>query len=205
VTLYVGSENWPLPIPLVEYNKQWYFDPELGKQEVLYRRVGRNEVAALDVCQALVDAEKEYFGVAHNYTAKFVSAADAHDGLYWKAGQTNTRSPVGPYLAEAGVTNSTQNRQPFQGYYYRIVLQGSSGAENAGGNSAAAGMGGQSGAAGTGHFLVVAFPAEYRSSGVMTFVMDESGVAYEKDLGPHTKDTAMQVSAGPDNTWTKVE
>jgi hypothetical protein len=196
VALYVGAENWPLPIPLVEYSGSWYFDTDLGKQEILYRRIGRNEINALDVCSALVDAEKEYFGISHSFTSKFVSAAGAHDGLFWKTGNTNTRSPVGPYLAQAGVTDSAKNHQPFHGYFYRIVLQnqGGAGASNSGSDSNA------------NHFVVVAFPAAYRSSGVMTFLVEENGDAYQKDLGSATAASAMKIAAGPpDNTWSKVE
>ena len=187
VALYVGAENWPLPIPIVEYNGAWYFDAELGRQEILYRRIGRNEISAVDVSAELVEAEKEFFGAAHNYTSKFVSTAGSHDGLYWKSSGAPTRSPVGLYLAQAGVNDSVKNHQPFFGYFYRIVLR--------------------SGAAGdVSGFLVEAFPAEYRSSGVMTFLTDDQGTAYEKDLGPGTPAAALQLTAGSlDDTWKKVE
>jgi len=188
VALYVGAENWPLPIPIVEYNGSWYFDVALGKQEVLYRRIGRNEVAAVDVCNELVDAEKEYFGIAHEFTAKFVSTANSRDGLYWKSDDANTRSPVGLYLAHAGVSDSTKNHQPFHGYFYRVVLRSAAASQS------------------TNNFFVVAFPAEYRSSGVMTFLMDDKGDAYEKDLGPGTASSAMQLAAGSlDSSWKKVD
>jgi hypothetical protein len=188
VTLYIGAENWPLPIPIVEFNGSWYFETNLGKQEVLYRQIGRNEMEALGISRGLVDAEKEYFGMDHTFTAKFVSAPGSHDGLYWRSSAGNTRSPIGPYLADAGVTDSTENRKPFHGYFYRIVLQG-----GAGGNSGS-----------TGDFAVVAFPAEYRTSGVMTFFVDANGNAYEKDLGPHTPSAAIQLtSTHADSTWNK--
>lgn len=200
VTLYVGAENWPLPIPLVQYNGSWYFDAALGKQEILYRRIGRNEVEALQVCHALIDAETEYFASAHTYTAKFVSTGDSHDGLYWKSASATQKSPIGPYLAQAGATSSTtENRHAFHGYYYRILLRtpvapngdAKQSAEHAKDNSG---------------FVIVAFPAEYRSCGVMTFLMDENGNAYEKDLGPTTATLAREITSfHPDNTWTKVE
>jgi hypothetical protein len=189
VALYVGAENWPVPIPIVEYKGLWYFGTDLGKQEVLYRRVGRNEIEALDVCRALVDAEKEYSGIAHTFTAKFESTPGAHDGLHWKGQDANGRSPVGPLLAAAGVTDaaSVEQGQPFHGYFYRILL------ESSGGN-------------GAGRFVVLAFPAAYRSSGVMTFLMNENGMASEKDLGPGTSQAALQLNSGkPDDTWKKVE
>ena len=185
VALYVGAENWPAPIPLVEYKGAWYFDAELGKQEILYRRIGRNEVEALEVCHALVDAEKEYFASAHEYTAKFVSTKGTHDGLYWSATDGRTKSLIGPYLAHAGVSGpEDENNKPFHGYYYRIVTLQSP----------------------TSGFAVLAFPAEYRSSGVMTFLMDQNGDAYEKDLGAATHRLARQISAfNPDSTWKKVQ
>ena len=104
VALYVGAENWPLPIPLVGYHGAWYFDAELGRQEIRYRRIGDNETEALGVCRTLVDAEKEYRAIAKHYTAKFISSDGSHDGLYWKSADATTRSPIGPHLAQAGVT-----------------------------------------------------------------------------------------------------
>ena len=185
VALYVGSENWPFPVPLVEYDGAWYFDSELGKQEVLYRRIGRNEVEALEVCHALVDAESEYYGGAHHYTAKFISSEGSQDGLYWKGGAKT--SPIGPHLANAGVGESNSGGAPFHGYHYRIILLDG-------------GQGKQPG------FAVMAFPAEYRSSGVMTFLMDQDGNAYEKDLGSATSVAYKQLSASrPDDSWKKVE
>jgi len=190
VALYVGAENWPMPIPLVEYKGAWYFDAQLGKQEIMYRRIGRNEVEALEVCHALVDAEKEYFGEAHQYTAKFVSTSGTHDGLYWNAAGGSAKSPIGPYLAHAGVSGSDGGSlEPFHGYYYRILA----------GSQAEQGKM-------TGGFAIVAFPADYRSSGVMTFLMNQNGDAYEKDLGPQTNTLAKQISSfNPDSTWKKVE
>jgi pyruvate-formate lyase-activating enzyme len=194
VALYVGPENWPLPIPLVEYKGTWYFDADLGKQEVLYRRVGRNEMAAHDISRVLVDAEKEYYDVAHRFTDKFESSPNTRDGLYWKSGDPGTRSPIGPYLAQAGVTDSLQNRQPFHGYFYRILLETPVAPDGDATKST------------RNKFAVVAFPAEYRSSGVKTFIMQENGDAYEKDLGPSTASVAIRItSANPDNSWTKVD
>ena len=182
VALYVGSENWPLPIPLVEYHGAWYFDAELGRQEIRYRRIGNNEMEALEVCRTLVDAEKEYRATAHQYTAKFISSGASHDGLYWKSGDATTRSPIGPYLAHAGVDRpDATHSQPFHGYYYRILLQGSD------------------------TLAILAFPAEYRSSGVMTFFVNRDGNAYEKDLGEQTATLSNQFSSSPDSSWKQVE
>jgi hypothetical protein len=187
VALYVGAENWPLPIPIVEYKGKWYFDTSVGRQEVLYRQIGRNEMHSLEVCHALIDAEKDYYSGAHKYTAKFISDGDSHDGLYWKASATGEKSPIGQYLAHASVGGTTASREPYYGYYYRVVLKPSSS-----GN--------------TTEFVVLAFPAEYRSSGVKTFFVTQDGTAYEKDLGPKTDELAKQMSASsPDSTWSKVE
>jgi hypothetical protein len=188
VALYVGAENWPLPIPIVEYNGKWYFDTEAGRDEIHYRRIGRNEMEALQVCDALVDAEKEYHSQQQNYTAVFLSSGQSHDGLYWATSGSQQKSPIGPYLAHAGLSGSTTDGlEPYHGYYYKIILT-----QNSGGNG--------------GGFVVLAFPAEYRSSGVMTFLVDENGNAREKDLGPNTAELAKQTnSAAPDSTWNKVE
>jgi Protein of unknown function (DUF2950) len=183
VALYVGSENWPVPIPLVEYKGAWYFDAELGQQEIRYRRIGRNELEALEVCHALVDAEKEYHTGASAYTSKFVSGGDSHDGLYWKSGDSAAKSPIGPYLAHAGIDASgSAIGEPYHGYYYRILLQGPDG------------------------FAIVALPAMYRSSGVMTFFMGQDGIAYQKDLGDQTTALAKEISSShPDSSWKQVE
>jgi hypothetical protein len=190
VALYVGAENWPLPIPLIEYHGAWYFDTDLGKQEIRYRRIGRNEMAALEVCQTLVDAEKDYRAQQGQYTAKFVSDPNSHDGLYWKSADDSKKSPIGSYLAHAGVADNNLELQPFHGYYYRIVLrnEGANADQKAGG------------------FLIVAFPAEYHSSGIMTFVVDQNGVAHEKDLGDQFATLGKDVVASnPETSWKKVE
>jgi hypothetical protein len=179
VALYVGSENWPFPVPLVEYKAAWYFDADLGQQEIRYRRIGRNEMEAMQVCHALVDAEKEYRAAAHAYTARFMSSNDSHDGLYWKSADNAAKSPIGPYLAHAGAGEA--NAEPFHGYYYRILMQGDG-------------------------FSVLAFPAMYRSSGVMTFSVNQDGAEYEKDLGDQTSSVAKEInSSHPDSSWKQVE
>ena len=186
VALYVGSENWPLPIPLVHDDGGWYFDTELGQQEIRYRRIGRNEKDALEVCHTLVDAEWDYQTKQHRFTAKFISNGDSRDGLNWSDTSNNNedaKSPIGPYLARAGLSSSESSRsQPFHGYYYRILLRGSDG------------------------FAVLAFPAEYRSSGVMTLLVNGDGTAYEKDFGSQSDGTSIVVtSIQPDSSWKPVE
>jgi hypothetical protein len=199
VALYVGADNWPLPIPLVQYKGAWYFDAALGEMEILYRRIGRNEVEALEVCHALADAEKQYFASAHEYTAKFISDAGAHDGLYWN-GSGAAESPIGPFLAHAGIGESgTESNVPFHGYYYRILTQQSSSAPGGARNYLENGKM-------TGGFAILAFPAEYGSSGIMTFLMDQNGDAFEQDLGAATDRLAKQISAyNPDSPWKKVD
>jgi hypothetical protein len=136
---------------------------------------------ALEVCHTLADAEKEYQSIAHQYTTKFVSGS-GHDGLYWKSAEDATRSPIGPYLAHAGVGSGGANLEPFHGYYYRVVLRGSD------------------------SFSILAFPAEYRSSGVMTFLMNADGTAYEKDFGDQTATASKPpASSDADGSWKKVE
>jgi hypothetical protein len=181
IALYVGAENWPLPIPLVKYHDAWYFDSDLGRQEI--RRIGRNEMEALEVCHTLVDAEKEYQAIAHQYTAKFISSDGAKDGLYWKSADDSTRSPIGPYLAHAGISESgAGNSMPFHGYYYHIVMHGSD------------------------SYAILAFPADYRSSGVMTFLIKPDGTAYEKDFGDQTATLSKPpASSDADTSWKKVE
>ena len=130
--LYIGAENWPLPIPLVHHNGAWYFDTGAGKEEILFRRIGRNEIAAIRVLQELVDAQKEYYAAPHDgevkqYAKKFVSDEGKHNGLYWKTGRSESESPIGLYLAYAGGDNqpadSNSGAKPFYGYYFRILTK----------------------------------------------------------------------------------
>jgi hypothetical protein len=202
-TLYVGAENWPLPIPLVQKNGAWYFDTSLGKREILYRRIGENELETIDALRAVVEAQKEYYAQsvggdgAHVYAARFDSNQGAHDGLYWPSLGNSPASPIGPYLASASYDRS--DRVPLHGYYFRILTaQGPNapgGAKSYISNSKM-----------TAGFAVIAFPAEYGSSGVKTFIVSQDGVVYEKDLGPMTTQLAASVKAfNPDPTWLKVQ
>jgi hypothetical protein len=202
-TLYVGVENWPLPIPLVENKGAWYFDTSLGKREILYRRIGENELQTIDVLRAVVEAQKEYYGQspggdgAHVYAARFDSREGAHDGLYWPSSGNSPESPIGPYLARASYDRS--DRMPYGGYYFRILTaQG----PNAPGGAKSYMANGKM----TAGFAVIAVPAEYGSSGVKTFMVSEDGVVYEKDLGPMTTQVAASIKAfNPDPTWHKLQ
>jgi DUF2950 family protein len=201
-TLYVGAENWPLPIPLVEKNGAWYFDADLGRREITFRRIGENELETVDVLHALVDAEDDFdsqiadsSGV-HEYARKFNSDPGQHDGLYWPGSKNPGDSPIGPYLAQASFERS--DRKPLHGYYFRILEE--QGPKAAGGSRKYVVDGKM-----TGGFAFVAFPAEYRSSGVMTFMVDRNNVVYEKDLGPMTAQLAKNMTAfNPDSTWARV-
>jgi hypothetical protein len=204
-TLYIGAENWPTPIPLVHKGKTWYFDTPAGKQEVLYRRIGRNELAVIQVCRELVDAQKEYYAQPHDgdsanqYAQKLFSDPGKHNGLYWEASSKNTESPIGPLVARAAArgyaTDSNQEPEPFQGYYFRILT-----GQKKGGKSYI--VDGKM----TGGFAFLAYPAEYRSTGVMTFIVNQDGIVYEKDLGPRTAETAKGLAQyNRDASWRKAD
>jgi hypothetical protein len=203
----VGAENWPFPIPLVSKNGLWYFDTDAGKQEILARRIGKNELTAIDACHQLVDAEKQYYkspfrGEDH-YTQRFVSDKGKHNGLFWSATPDEFESFVDPLIASAGQENAKSNDAdgdpiPFNGYYFRILK--SQGKDAPGGAKNYVINGNM-----VGGFAFIAYPAEYRSSGVMTFIVNKSGVVYEKDLGPTTGTIATNMTEyNPDSTWHKV-
>jgi hypothetical protein len=203
-TLYIGAENWPTPIPLVNKGNTWYFDTDAGKKEILYRRIGQNETSAISVCQELVAAQKEYHATHDNeYAQKFFSDEGQHNGLYWKAAGGEPQSPIGPLVASA-VTDGYVNNQdraptPYRGYYFRILTRQrkttSSGAKSYVVNGKM-----------TEGFAFVAYPAEYRSSGVMTFIVNEDGIVYEKDLGKKTDVLAKAMKEyNPNSSWQEAD
>jgi hypothetical protein len=202
VTLYIGAENWPFPIPLIESNGSWHFDTTAGKQEVLFRRIGRNEIATIEVCHELVNAEQEHFKGAHpgeagEYAQKFSADQGAHNGLYHPV--TSGEPEIGPLLAEASADAGKSESEPFHGYYYRILTRQGS---NAPGGAKDYLVDGKL----TGGFAFVAFPAQYKSSGVMTFIVNQDGVVYQKDLGPDTNTAARAIQEyNPDSSWQKAE
>ena len=202
--LYIGPENWPTPIPLRQNGSQWYFDTAYGKQEILYRRIGANELDSIKVCAAIADAQRDYYAALHDgasehqYAQKFRSAAGTQDGLYWevKAG-AQPESPLGPLVAEAASEGYQHTGQPhpFHGYFYRLLT--SQGANAPGGAKSYIVAGKM-----TGGFALVAYPASYRDSGVMTFIVNQDGQVYQKDLGPNTGQIASAtVAYDPDATW----
>jgi len=207
VTLVVGAENWPFPIPLVNKQGKWYFDTDAGKDEILFRRIGANEIAAQDACENLVEAEKEYFarppaGLPKQFAQKLVSEEGRHDGLYWHGAYDEFYSPINALIAYAygtGSKNQVGDPVPYNGYFFRILTR--QGPHAPGGAKSYIVNGVM-----TEGFAFIAYPAEYRSSGVMTFIVDESGTIYEKDLGPDTAKTAGAMSAyDPDSTWHVAE
>jgi hypothetical protein len=208
-TLYIGAENWPSPIPLMHTAGGWYFDTAAGKKEILYRRIGKNELNAIQVCRELVDAEKEYNAKAHDgdstnqYAQKFFSDPDKHNGLYWMAASGDEQSPIGPLVASAEAEgyarDANRETQPFMGYYFRVLkAQGA----NAPGGARSYLVDGKM----TRGFAFVVYPADYRSSGVMTFIVSQDGIVYEKDLGVKTAELAKAMTKyDRDATWRKAD
>ena len=203
-TLYVGAENWPLPIPIVKKSGKWYFDSVMGKQEVLFRRIGENELDAVESLHALVDAENDFYSQttdsdgAREYASRFASTNGQHDGLYWpsKDGAGAEECPIGQYLAQADY--DAPDRKPLHGYYFRMLTE--QGPKATGGALSYT----ENGKLVHG-FAFVAFPAKYRSSGVQTFVVNEHGRVYEKDLGQLTQQAAKSMKTyNPDSTWTRM-
>lgn len=207
VTLVVGAENWPFPIPLVNNRGSWYFDTAAGKDEILFRRIGKNEVAAMDACGDLVEAQKRYFArplgnLSKEFAQKLVSDEGRHNGLYWQRVPDEVDSPLNPLIAYAyGKSPNDQGGDlyPFNGYFFRILTgQG----RHAAGGAKDYIVDGKM----TAGFAFIAYPAEYRSSGVMAFIVNESGVVFEKDLGPDTTKFAEAMTAyDPDSTWHRPQ
>jgi hypothetical protein len=203
-TLYIGAKNWPTPIPLVRKAGSWYFDTDAGKTEILYRRIGRNELSTIRVCQQLVAAENEYHDMRHGeYAEKMLSDEGQQNGLYWPAAAGASQSPIGPLAASAVAEGYAGGKQsaltPYRGYYFRVLkVQGT----NAPGGAKSYVVKGKM----TAGFAFVAYPAEYRSSGVMTFIVGSDGVVYEEDLGKETGAVAKGLEKyDPDATWRKVQ
>jgi hypothetical protein len=201
-TIIVGENHWPLPVPLVKKNGKWYFNSKVGNKEILYRRIGANELDAITVCRGYVDAQREYSLEAHDginqYAQKIISTPGKQDGLYWKNPDGTAGGPIGEPVAKAleeGYNYSTVKQGGFHGYYFKILK-------------------GQGPAAPIGRidyviegfmiggFALVAVPAEYRITGVKTFIVSNDGIVYEKDLGPNSLEIAKKMELyNPDSTW----
>ena len=208
-TLLVGADNYPFPIPLKKNQSgQWFFDMAAGKEEILNRRIGRNELAIINVCEAAAAAQAEYFSKLHDgattkqYALKFISDPGRQNGLYWKPEQGQPESPLGPLVAFAtseGYNVNPKAHAPFHGYLFHMLKgQGS----NAPGGAKDYVVDGKM----VNGFAIVAYPAEYGNSGVMTFMIDQDGVLLQKDLGQTTTQTATAMSQfDPDSSWSTVD
>jgi hypothetical protein len=206
-TLVIGNDDWPFPIPLVKKHDKWSFDTAAGLDEILRRRIGRNELSAIQVCLAYVQAQNEYasldpagFG-PHAYAQRILSSPGKKDGLYWPSAEGEQPSPLGELAAEASAEGykAGETPIPYHGYYYRILKrQGPS----AGGGAYDYVVKGKM----IGGFALLAYPAQYGNSGIMTFMVNHDGEVLQADLGPRTVEVARKIDAfAPDGTWTKVE
>lgn len=208
MVLEIGKEAWPFPIPLVKNGEQWFFNTELGKEEILNRRIGRNELDTIQTCLAYVDAQREYsMDDADNdgknqYAQKFVSDPDKKNGLYWEVKEGEDRSPLGSFASQASsegyVRDKKAKRTPYHGYYFKILKEQG---KNAAGGAYDYVISEQM----IGGFAMVAYPAEYGNSGIMTFVVNHDGIVYQKDLGDDTTEMSNKMKKfDPDKSWTKA-
>jgi hypothetical protein len=207
ITLKVGTDEWPFPFPIVQHQGRWRFDGRAGTEEVVNRRIGANEISTIQSCLAFVDAQHEYYirnperDPLLHYALKLVSTEARKDGLYWSAASNEMPSPLGEAFARARsegyFSKEVTQATPFHGYVYRLLkAQG----PNAAGGAYEYVVRDQM----LGGFALIASPAEYGSSGIMTFLVNHDGVVYSKDLGPDTAKAALAIeSFDPDRTWTK--
>jgi len=205
--LMIGDNDYPFPIPLVRKAGKWSFDTEEGRREILYRRIGHNELNAIQVCLAYVDAQDEYADKdrtgsgAGVYAERFISNPGKEDGLYWPTSAGEEESPLGELFAKASKQGykAGEGRSPYHGYYYKILTRQGAHAPGGAANYVVNGKM-------IGGFGLVAYPAEYRNSGVMTFIVSHGGTVFQKDLGPDTDELAEKITAfDPDSGWKKVE
>jgi hypothetical protein len=206
--LVIGGEEWPLPVPLTKVRGGWQFDTDAGADELLSRRIGRNELRVIDACHDCVRAQKEYASQPRDgkraglYAQKFRSSPGRQDGLYWRAGAGRTPSPLGDLIAQAVVEGYDENKsssQPLWGYHFRVLT--AQGAAAKGGARSYIVNGELSGG-----FGLIAYPADYGQGGIMTFIVNQDGVVYQKDLGEDTLKAAAGMEAyDPDGTWAEVK
>jgi hypothetical protein len=203
--LYVGADNYPFPIPLGQNpSGRWYFDTAAGKDEILARRIGKGELTAIAACEATADAQRQYFDHAHDghkvqqYAQQFVSDPGKQNGLYWPARDDQAPSPLGQlgdFSKALGSNSAGEQRQRFKGYYYRILTKQG---DKAKGGAEDYIVNGKL----TGGFAILAYPAEYRNTGIMTFLVGQDGIVYQKDLGEKTADAAPAMSEyNPGDGW----
>lgn len=207
VLLHIGNQDYAFPIPIVQEENAWFFDTQAGKEEILNRRIGRNELHTIEVLHAYADAQREYAALdcsrsdCPEFAQRLTSTKGKKDGLYWETKEGEKESPFGPLIAKAseeGYVIDTDNPEPFNGYYFKIL--------KAQGKYANGGpfdyvvndkmiLG----------FALVAYPAKYGASGIMTFIVNQEGEIYEKDLGENTAEAAAMTEYDPDSTWKKYE
>ncbi len=207
--LQVGANDWPMPIPIVNDGGKWKFDTAAGMQELLFRRIGHNELGAIAACRGFIDAQKDYAAVGHDglptgiYAQRLMSEPGKQNGLYWETKEGEPASPAGPFLAQAGGegyggTPGNAASEPYHGYFYRILKAQGTAAKGGAKNYLSDGKLTQG-------VALVAYPAQYKVSGVMTFVINQQGIVYQKDLGSQTSDLAAAMTEyNPDSTWSKV-
>jgi Protein of unknown function (DUF2950) len=203
-TLVIGNEEWPFPVPLIQTPQGWHFDAAAGKEEVITRRIGRNELAAIEICQTYVVAQRRYARTAHDgkrqglYAATFRSDPGRQNGLYWPVKRGEPRSPLGDLLAEAAdpARLKSDKPAPFYGYYFKILTAQGPSATGGARNYVVNGEMSDG-------YALVAWPAHYDNTGVMTFIVNQDGIVREKDLGPETDATARAMAIyEPDASWT---
>lgn len=206
VFLMVGPDDWPFPVPIVKGEKGWYWDTAAGLEEVISRRIGRNELTALALCGAYVEAQRDYAAMdpagagAGTYAQRFISSEGKKDGLYWPAKAGETPSPMGPLAGAAAlegysVKPSEAGPRPFHGYLFKILARQGKDAPGGARDYLKDGKMSQG-------FAMVAWPARYGSSGIMTFLVNQTGIVFEKDLGPKTDELAKAITEfNPDLTW----
>ncbi|HXV75859.1 MAG TPA: DUF2950 domain-containing protein [Candidatus Polarisedimenticolaceae bacterium] len=203
--LSVGPDDWPLPIPLVEEGGGWRFDSEAGREEILNRRIGQNELDAIDICRGYAEAQHEYASEKHDgsnlhqYAQRIISTPGRHDGLAWQEPDGTWAGPVGEGIARVIAEGYTDRIEPYHGYYFKIL-------KGQGPSAPLGAMDFRIKDVMIGGFALVAAPADYGVTGIMTFIVSHTGVVYEKDLGPETEAQfrAMELY-DPDETWTTVE
>jgi len=206
--LIIGDEQWPFPVPLIKTGNKWQFDSEAGKEEVLARRIGGNELGVISLCRDYVRAQKEYASEPHDgkpaglFAQRFRSSPGLHDGLFWRLKRGERSSPFGELVAAAiaeGYDPSKPDSSPFRGYRFRILT--AQGPAAPGGQQSYVVSGDM-----TGGFALLAYPAKYAFSGVMTFMVGQDGVVYQKDLGEDTDTQAARLTEyNPDESWTAVQ
>ncbi len=209
ITLEIGTNNWPMPIPLVKADGQWHFDTEAGKDEIINRHIGKDELHAIGVCRAYVTAQRQYadaipkVGGGANYAQKFKSTPGKRDGLYWPAAENEPASPFGPLVAEAHAEgyggHQGNGPHPFHGYYFKILTRQGKAAPGGKLNYLSEGLL----AAG---FALVAYPEHWDQSGIMTFIVNQNGKVFQQNLGEKTSRIAAAMKEyNPDGEWTLVQ